>query len=113
MKKILIGLAVLVLLALVWVLQLLWASGAFKQLEPHFAGTLPRGRGSRRAGGHHDPSTAPVWPTSRPTIDARPPASPGAAPSTPTTSRTREPEARKPHTGYRRRLPATRDLPAR
>jgi arylesterase/paraoxonase len=38
MKRILIGLAVLVLLALGWVLQLLWASGAFKPLEPHFAG---------------------------------------------------------------------------
>jgi arylesterase/paraoxonase len=38
MRKTFIGLAVLVLLAFGYVLQLLWDSGAFKSLEPHFAG---------------------------------------------------------------------------
>jgi arylesterase/paraoxonase len=38
MRRILIGLAVLLLLVLGWALQMLWASGAFKSLEPHFAG---------------------------------------------------------------------------
>jgi len=38
MKKILVGLAVLVLLVLGWLLQLMWVSGEFEPLEPHFAG---------------------------------------------------------------------------
>jgi len=38
MRKIPIGLAVLLLLVLGYVLQLLWSAGAFKSLEPHFAG---------------------------------------------------------------------------
>ena len=68
MKKILIGLAILVLLVLGWVLQLLWASGAFKQLEPHFAGHC------EEVGGVVGPEDITI---------------PGAAPSTLTTSRTR------------------------
>jgi arylesterase/paraoxonase len=38
LKGILIGLGILVLLAAAGVLQLLWVAGAFKSLEPHFAG---------------------------------------------------------------------------
>ena len=45
MRRILIGLAVLVLLALGYVLQLLWSAGAFKSLEPHFAGRCREVRG--------------------------------------------------------------------
>ena len=45
MKKLLIGLAVLVLLVLGSVLQTLWAAGSFKTLEPHFAGRCREVRG--------------------------------------------------------------------
>jgi arylesterase/paraoxonase len=56
MKKILVGLAVVILLALFWVLQLLWASGAFKPLEPHFAGTC------REVGGVIGPEDITIHP---------------------------------------------------
>ena len=56
MKKILIVLVVLVLLALGWTLRLLWASGAFKQLEPHFAGTC------REVGGVVGPEDITIHP---------------------------------------------------
>ena len=39
LRPILIGLAIAVVLAAGWLLQLLWAAGQFKTLEPHFAGS--------------------------------------------------------------------------
>jgi arylesterase/paraoxonase len=56
MKKILIGVAILVLLVLGWLFQLLWASGAFKPIEPHFAGTC------REVGGIVGPEDITIHP---------------------------------------------------
>jgi arylesterase/paraoxonase len=85
-RVLLIALVAVVILAAGWVLQLLWAAGQFKTLEPHFEGTCAQVEG---LAGAEDltihPRTAVAYLCPPTTAGPPPPAGRRAAPSTPTT----------------------------